>query len=106
MSTLTRTRLPHTPNYVVLTAPGDMLEEKILEMGMSVEDFARRNSIALETVRQIIDAKISLTSELAKKLEQTTQIPTAFWLRYEENYRKNLRFVEEHPDYPVVRAKE
>jgi plasmid maintenance system antidote protein VapI len=91
------------PNYVVLTAPGEMLEEKIFEMGLSVTEFAISSELPLETVQGIVEAKIPLMPEIADKLEKTTKIPTGYWLRYEKNYRKNLEFVKDHPDYPVVR---
>jgi plasmid maintenance system antidote protein VapI len=103
MLTLEKMRLSHTPNYVVLTAPGEMLEEKIIEMETSIAEFAQTCGIPLKTLQGIIKAEIPLTPTIANKLENATKIPTTYWLRYEKNYRKNLEFVKEHPDYPVIR---
>jgi HTH-type transcriptional regulator/antitoxin HigA len=105
MLTFEKTQLSHSPNYVVLTAPGEMLEEKISEMGTSIVEFAQTCGISLETLQGIVEAKIPLTPAIANKLETVTKIPTAYWLRYEKNYRKNLEFVKEHPAFLVIHCK-
>jgi plasmid maintenance system antidote protein VapI len=101
--TVTRKRLSPTPNYVVLLPPGAELAEKMSEMNIDIDEIAQRSGLSVETIHCLLNVEITMTLEIAEHLEQATLIPVDYWMRCEENYRKNLRFVENHPNYPVVK---
>jgi len=104
MSTIIRKpKLSHLPDYAVLMPPGEVVAEKIVEMNIDVTELARQMNVPRETVQQLIQAEIPLTSELAEKLERATQMPADLMLRFEERYRKTLHFINQNPDYPVFR---
>jgi len=67
---------PHTPNYVIPAMPGEILEEKLSEMGMSAEQLAGQIGLPLEQVLLLFKGAIPLTSNIAGKLEAVTEIPT------------------------------
>jgi plasmid maintenance system antidote protein VapI len=88
---------------VVLLPPGAELAEKMSEMNIDIDEIAQRSSLSVKTIRCLLNVEITMTLEIAEHLEQATLIPVNYWMQCEENYRKKLRFVENHPDYPVVR---
>jgi len=70
--------------------PGEVLEEKINEMGLSTEEFAGRIGISTEALVQLFKGRLSLSSGLAARLERVTDIPADYWNRAETNYRRKL----------------
>jgi len=102
MSTITKKRTyPHTPNYVTLLPPGEILEEKLSEMELGIDELAVRSGLPVETIRNVLKVEIAVTREIAEKLEKATRIPRDNWLRHEESYRKNLEYSRQHPEMPV-----
>jgi len=83
--------IPHVPNYVIPVAPGEILEEKLGEMGMSVDQLAERTGLSSEQVFLLFKGAIPLTPMVAEKLETVTKIPTNNWNRYERRYREDLK---------------
>ena len=102
MSTITKKRTyPHTPNYITLLPPGEILLEKLSEMEMSTEGLAERSGLPVEVIRRLLNAEIAVTPEIAERLEKATRIPVRNWLRHEEIYRKNSEYSKQHPEIPV-----
>lgn len=66
--------------------PGETLEEKLQEMGMSVKEFATRASKPEKTVLAVINGKSSITPEMALAFEMVTKIPAYLWLRLQKSY--------------------
>ncbi|MDR3199222.1 MAG: hypothetical protein LBU34_15250 [Planctomycetaceae bacterium] len=98
--------LPHTPNYINLMTPGDILAEKIFEMGIDAAELAIRMNVPLKTVEQLLKTEIPLTQTLAEKIEKITWMPSAFMLRVEKSYREKCIFATEHPEIPAYRGTE
>lgn len=65
--------------------PGITLSEKLEELGMSVEEFATRSDLPINTVIEVIEGKRSVTEELAIAFEKVTKIPARFWLQKQAN---------------------
>ena len=93
---------PFRPNYVRLLPPGEVIAEKIDEMGIDETELALRCELSLETIQQLLKAEIPLTEEIADKIEKITRMNTEGMMRLETRYRSDLEFVQRHPDYPVV----
>ena len=88
---------PRTPHYiipmvqdVVPRVPGEHLKEKIDEMNISDEEFAREAGLSLEVLLLLYKGIIPISQELAEKLEKVTLIPAELWLRFEKHYRADL----------------
>jgi len=91
MSTATITKTyPHTPNYIIPVPPGEILEEKLGEMGMTAEQFAEQAELPLEQILLLFKGAVPLTPGIAVKLEAVTEIPVDNWDRYERRYRDDL----------------
>jgi HTH-type transcriptional regulator / antitoxin HigA len=70
-----------------LSAPGEILEEALLERGMSNAELARRAEMSEKHVSQLVNGKVPLSMDVAFKLEQVLGIPASLWLSLESNYR-------------------
>lgn len=66
--------------------PGVILEEKLQEMGMSIKEFALRTDKPEKTIIAVINGTSAITSEMAIKFENATQIPANFWMRHQLHY--------------------
>jgi len=86
------TRERYTSPFVV--PPGEVLEEKINEMGLSTEEFAQRIGMSTEALVQLFKGRLLLSSAVASRLELTTGIPADYWKRAEANYRRKLENLE------------
>jgi len=76
--------------------PGSMLEEKIAEMGLTVEAMAAKIELIPTEARRLLEGDIALTVELADKLEELTGISHEVWNNWEQTYRDDLiRFSSE-----------
>jgi plasmid maintenance system antidote protein VapI len=93
--------LPHTPNYIYLMPPGEVLEEKMFEMGIDSTELARRMEVPVETIEQLLRFEIPLTEDVAKKLETATWMNANLMMRHEASYRRNLAYAMEHPEIPA-----
>ena len=97
-----RTAFPSAKaNYIVLMPPGDVLKEKIFEMGLNAPELASRCKLPIEIVQGILDATVEMTQIIAEKLEHVTWIQADSWMRMEENYRKRLKLTRNTREYSV-----
>ena len=99
MSTLTKSTAKK--NYVVLMPPGDVLKEKIFEMGVDAITLSSRSKLPIETIQGILDATTEMTQTIAEKLEHVTQIQADSWMRMEENYRTRIKLTASNQKYSV-----
>ena len=77
MPTLTKKKkrtYPHTPNYIVLLPPGEILSEKLSEMELDVKGLAECSGLSIETIQGLLKAEIAVTQVIAEKLEKATRI--------------------------------
>lgn len=75
--------------------PGEILSEKLDEMGIGPKEFAARTNKPEQTITAILYGRSSITSDMAVQFEQVTSIPVSFWLtnqqRYDE-YQARLKY--------------
>ncbi len=83
----------YEPDFV--TPPGEILEEKLEELGMSQAELAERIGRTKKTVNEIVKGKAPLLPETAIQLERVLAIPARFWTNAEANYRQSLARHEE-----------
>lgn len=70
----------------VVYHPGEILEEKLRETGMSVKEFATRVSKPEKTIIAVLKGKSSITPDMALSFELVTRIPADLWLRNQKRY--------------------
>jgi addiction module HigA family antidote len=79
----------------LVTLPGEILLEKLEELGMTQADLAERIGRTKKTVNEIIKGKAPILSETALQLERVLAIPARFWTNAEGQYREFLAREEE-----------
>lgn len=87
------TALRFQPDYAV--APGAVLEERLLAMGMSKSELARRCGRPQKTISEIVHGKAAITPETALQLERVVGVRASVWLNLEMQYRLKLAEQEE-----------
>lgn len=86
----------YEPDFV--TPPGEILEEKLQELGMTQAELAERIGRTKKTVNEIVKGKAPLLPETAVQLERALGIPARFWANAEANFRQYLARNEEAED--------
>lgn len=70
----------------VVYHPGEILEEKLQELGMGVKEFATRVSKPEKTIIAVLKGDSSITPDMAVAFELVTKIPATMWLRHQKSY--------------------
>jgi len=91
----------HTSNYITLLPPGEVIEEKMFEMGIDVAELAKRMKVPVETIEKLLRFEIPLTEDVARKLESATWMDAGLMLQHEKSFRTNLAYAMEHPEIPA-----
>ncbi len=76
------------PDWTV--SPGAMLEEKIAEMGLTVEALAERIRLMPAEARLLLEGEMPLTEDIADDLADLTGIDSEVWNNWEQTYRDDV----------------
>ena len=87
---------PFRPNYIRLLPPGEVIAEKIGEMGIDETELALRCELPPETIQNLLQAAIPLTREIADKIEKVTWMNAEGMMRLETRYRNDLESIQRH----------
>ena len=79
---------------VLLSCPGDTIQENIDYIGMSQAELAMRMGRSKEKLNEIIKGKAAITQDTAIKLEYVLSIPFDFWLELERKYQEEVLAIE------------
>jgi HTH-type transcriptional regulator / antitoxin HigA len=79
----------------LLSPSGDTIKDTLEMYNLSQAELAARMEVAEGTIDDIIKAKTPITQEIATKLEHVLAIPAGFWIKREEDYRIQLREIQE-----------
>lgn len=66
--------------------PGEVLREKLQEIGMTSNEFAERTKMPERTINAVIKGTSSITPDMAVFFERVTKIPAYFWLDMQQSY--------------------
>ena len=77
---------PSTGKLAEAFPPGDMLQEKLEEMGMPSEEFASLCGLPVSVIDDVLGARIPVGKELAEIFEKALGIPVELWLAYQRGY--------------------
>ncbi len=80
---------------LLLSTPGDSIQETIDEIGMSQAELAERLGRSVPKLNELIKGKAPITKETATKLEYVLGIPASFWLNLERQYQDELLEIEQ-----------
>jgi len=80
---------------LLLSTPGDTIQETIDETGMSQAELAERLGRSVPKLNELIKGKAPITKETATKLEYVLGIPASFWLNLERQYQDELLEIEQ-----------
>lgn len=75
---------------LLLSPPGDTIQETIDHLGMSQAELAERLGRPKEKINSLIKGNEPLTAETAFRLEKVLGIDAGFWLNREREYRQEL----------------
>src|SRR5437868_14289423 len=90
-------RNQYVPDTV--SAPGETLEEILMERGMSQTELAERTGRPKKTSNEIVKGKAAITPETALQLERVLGTPASFWIAREQNYRESLARAKDAADF-------
>ena len=80
---------------MLLTCPGDSIEEVIEEIGMSQAELAERIGRSIPKVNELIQGKATVTKDIAFKLEYVLGIDASFWINLERAYQDKLKVIKQ-----------
>lgn len=78
----------YNPDYVA--SPGEILEEHLNSMKISVTSFSEKTSIPVSTINDIIKSKKQITQEIASIFENALEYPKQFWINLENQHQDYL----------------
>jgi HTH-type transcriptional regulator/antitoxin HigA len=68
------------------THPGEILKDEIDYLNMNQKEFAQKMEMQPNVISEIINAKRSITPQIAIKIESVLGINAEFWLRLQAGY--------------------
>ena len=80
---------------ILLSCPGDGIQESIDFIGMSQAELAERLGRSIPKLNELIKGKSPITKQTAKKLEYVLGTPANFWLNLERAYQDELLEIEQ-----------
>ncbi len=83
----------YNENYIAIP-PGETILEQLEIENIDINEFCAKMTMSEDSVNQLLNGKIFLTSQIAHKLEDTLGIPANFWLKLEDKYRQKLSLIQ------------
>lgn len=74
----------------IATPPGETIREQLEDRDMSQKEFAARMDLSEKHVSHLLNGKVELTPDVARRLEMVLGVPAEFWNRLEAIYREQL----------------
>ena len=78
--------------------PGYYVAEIIEDMGISQAEFALRMGTTAKTLSKLVNGRISISDDLAKKLSAMLGISVDFWLNIQKEFDKKVIEIEQQKD--------
>jgi len=83
------------------SSPGDIIEEALEELNVSLREFARAMDIAPSTASRLLAGKTAVTPEMAIKLSVVIGSSPELWLNLQQAW--SLRLAEKRVDVSVLK---
>jgi HTH-type transcriptional regulator/antitoxin HigA len=78
--------------------PGETLRELLDEQGLTQRDLARRADLSPKHVNRLLQGLVSLSPEIAQRLERVTGTAARIWNQLEANYQSDLQRLRDQRD--------
>lgn len=85
---MARRAFEHKPDWAV--SPGEIISERLRELGRTQTWLALRMRRPLEQVNRLVNGRIGLRPATAIQLESALKQPAIYWLNLEAIYRLHL----------------
>lgn len=79
----------------IATPPGATIKEQLINRGMSQKEFADRMDFTEKHISDLIKGEVSLTLDVANRLEMVLGVPAKFWINLEAIYREKLLLIKQ-----------
>lgn len=77
------------PNWA--STPGDTISDILKDRKLSLGNFAKKMNSTIDQVRALLHGYISITDEIANKLEKSLGASAEFWKKREHQYRESIK---------------
>jgi len=77
----------------IATHPGETIKEQLLDRELTQKEFASRMDLSEKYISQLINGEVTLTQDVAFRLEMVLGIPAKFWNNLEVIYQEKLAMV-------------
>jgi plasmid maintenance system antidote protein VapI len=71
-----------------LSSPGAYVREELQDRGWSIQEFAERADVSVDTVRKLIGTAMPMTPGLAAAVARAFGTDSALWMNLERNFRR------------------
>jgi HTH-type transcriptional regulator/antitoxin HigA len=78
----------------IAIAPGETIRENMRALGMDQEELAERLGVTTKHLSHLVNGKVSLTHDMAIKLEDVIGATAKFWMNLEANYQLDRLRIE------------
>lgn len=83
------------PSNDMIIHPGETLKEVMEDRNISTESLAQSTGFAQDYINAVLNCNENISAEFARKLEDTLNIDTDFWMKLQELYNDELKAFEE-----------
>ena len=83
------------PSNDMIIHPGETLKEVMVDKNISVESLAQSTGFTQDYINAVLNCKENISAEFARKLENTLNIDTDFWMKLNDLYDDELKAFEE-----------
>ncbi|MBQ7608684.1 MAG: ImmA/IrrE family metallo-endopeptidase [Desulfovibrionaceae bacterium] len=87
----------------IAVPPGETIKEQLSIREMPEEKFSEEMEISPQDTKKLLNGSLSITSDLAYRLERVLGIPQSFWEKYEKLYRDTIHLVNLENDGEVLK---
>ena len=83
------------PSNDMIIHPGETLKEVMEDRNISAKSLAQSTGFTQNYISAVLNCKENISAEFARKLEETLNIDTDFWMKLQELYNDELKAFEE-----------
>ena len=78
----------------IATPPGATIKEQLDSRGITQKEFAKRMDMSEKHISKLINGEVSLSQDVALRLESVLGLPASFWNNLETRYKEKMARVE------------
>lgn len=71
--------------------PGRTIYEQLQNKGITYKEFGSSMEMTEDEIKKLLNGELSITPDIAVRLEKVLSIPSKFWVKLEGIYREKLK---------------